>query len=153
MRENLLDEIDRTIIHWLSKNSKITYTTLAKKLNVTSQTISDRIEKLLKKEIIKRFTVDLDPEKIGASIEFISEVDVDVNAMEDILLELEKIKEIHAIKITTGIHDILCMGYASSIENLHDVVEKRISTISGVKKTYTSIVLRKVKNAQILNLD
>jgi Lrp/AsnC family transcriptional regulator for asnA, asnC and gidA len=148
-----LDEIDRAILHWMSKDGRIRYTILAKNLNVTSQTISDRIDKLKKKGIIKRFSLDLNPEKIGASIEFISEVDVDVNAMETILPELEKIAEIHAIRITTGIHDIFCMGYATSIENLHDVVEKRISSVPGVKKTYTSIILRNVKNSQILNLD
>ncbi|MFW9778613.1 MAG: Lrp/AsnC family transcriptional regulator [Candidatus Heimdallarchaeota archaeon] len=153
MREITLDKIDREIIRWMSKDGRIRYTILAKTLNLTSQTISDRIDKLKKKGVIKRFRVDLNPETIGASIEFITEVDVDVNAMETILPELERIEEIHVIRITTGIHDIFCMGYATSIENLHDVVEKRISSIPGVKKTYTSIILRNVKNSQILNLD
>ncbi|MFW9855619.1 MAG: Lrp/AsnC family transcriptional regulator [Candidatus Thorarchaeota archaeon] len=153
MEETSLDEIDRAILHWLSKDGRMRYTILAKNLNVTSQTISDRIDKLKKKQVIERFSVALNPEKIGATIEFITEVDVDVNAMEAIIPKLEKIPEIHAIRITTGIHDIFCMGYATSIENLHDIVEKRISSILGVKKTYTSIILRNVKNSQILTLD
>jgi hypothetical protein len=45
--------------------------------------------------------------------------------MDDVLVEIKKIPEIHNIKITTGIHDILCIGNASSIDNLHNIVEKK----------------------------
>lgn len=148
-----LDKIDLTIIRYLSRDAKTTYKDIADKLQVSPQTISDRVDKLLKKKIIKRFTIDIDPEKVNYPIEFICELDINASVMDNVLSILTKIPEIHIIQITTGIHDILCIGNASSIENLHNIIERKISTIQGVNKTYTSITLKKVKKNQILNFD
>jgi len=152
MKFDTIDEQDTTIIRILSKDGKTTYQEIASLLNFSPQTISDRVDKLVKKGIIKRFTIEVDPETIGYEIEFICELDIDASVMEEVLEVLQKTPEIHMIRITTGIHDILCIGNASSIQNLHDVVEKKISTIKGVRKTYTSITLRKVKTTQVMNL-
>lgn len=153
MESTSLDKIDLTIIRSLSKNSKITYKEIAGKLNVTVQTISDRIEKLKDKEIITRFTIEVNPAKVNYPIEFICELDIDASVMDKVLVVLNQITEIHIIKITTGIHDIMCIGNAASIENLHTIVERKISVIPGVKKTYTSITLKKIKQNQILNFN
>lgn len=153
MVPDILDRIDLTIVRSLSKDAKTTYKDIAEKLQVTSQTISDRIDKLLKKGVIKRFTIELDAERLNYGIEFISELDINATVMDDVLAILKQIPEIHIIKITTGIHDILCIGNAYSIENLHEIVERKISTIPGVNKTYTSITMKKIKNNQILNYD
>lgn len=152
MVSTTLDDIDLTIIRSLSKNGKESYTKIAQELGVTAQTISDRVEKLKNKEIIKSFTIIINPEKVNYPIEFICELDINASVMDDVLAVLEQIDEIHIIKITTGIHDILCIGNAQNIENLHNIVERKISTIPGVNKTYTSITLKKIKQKQILNL-
>lgn len=154
MKHESLDNIDLTILKALSKDGKITYTEIAKQTKkVSSQTISDRIEKLQKKGIIKRFTIEIEPAKINYPIEFICELDINASVMDNVLEVLKIIPEIYVIKITTGIHDILCIGNVSSINNLHEVVERKISVIPGVNKTYTSITLKKVKHNQIMNFD
>ncbi len=148
-----LDETDHTILRALCKDGRTIYRDIAKQLEVSPQTISDRLKKLENSKVIRKFTIDIDPDKIGFDIEFICELDIDASHMDHILSILDEISEIHIIKITTGIHDILCIGNAPSISNLHDIVEKQISLIEGVNKTYTSITLRKVKQNQILNYD
>jgi Lrp/AsnC family transcriptional regulator for asnA, asnC and gidA len=147
------DKIDDAILRALSKDGKKKYSEIAEDLNISAQAISERVKKLKNHGIIKRFTIDIDPVKIGASIEFICELDINAGLMDEILPVLKEIPEIHIVKITTGIHDIMCIGNAESIENLHEVVEKKISPIKGVNKTYTSITMRRVKENQILNFD
>jgi DNA-binding Lrp family transcriptional regulator len=148
-----LDDIDLTIIRTLSKDGKESYEKIANECGVTAQTISDRVKKLRNKKIIKNFSIIIDPVKIDYPIEFICELDINASVMDDVLAVLEQIVEIHIIKITTGIHDILCIGNAQNIENLHNIVERKISTIPGVNKTYTSITLKKIKHNQILNFN
>ena len=145
------DDTDKAILRALSKDGRINYREIAGDLKLSAQTISERVKKLKKHGILKRFTINIDPSKLGNPIEFICELDINAGLMDDILPELEKIPEIHIIKITTGIHDIMCIGNAESIENLHEVVEKKISPIKGVNKTYTSITMRRVKENQVLN--
>ncbi len=153
MVSTALDDIDLTIIRVLSKDGKESYENIANECGVTAQTISDRVKKLRNKDIITRFTIDVDPVKMNYPIEFICELDINASVMDDVLTILKQIDEIHIIKITTGIHDILCIGNAQNIENLHDIVERKISTILGVNKTYTSITLKKIKHNQILNFN
>jgi DNA-binding Lrp family transcriptional regulator len=148
-----LDDIDLTIIRALSKDGKESYEKIANECGVTAQTISDRVKKLRSKKIIENFSIIINPVKINYPIEFICELDINASVMDDVLSVLEQIDEIHVIKITTGIHDILCIGNAQNIENLHNIVERKISTIPGVNKTYTSITLKKIKNNQILNFN
>lgn len=146
-----IDDRDIKILQMLSKDGRKNYRDIANELGVSPQTISDRINKLTDNGIIRRFTIDIDPAKIDYPIEFICELDISARLMDEILNVLKTIKEIHIIKITTGIHDILCIGNASSIENLHNIVEKKISLIEGVNKTYTSITMRRVKENQVIN--
>ncbi|MFX0015754.1 MAG: Lrp/AsnC family transcriptional regulator [Promethearchaeota archaeon] len=148
-----LDDIDLTIIRYLSHDGKESYENIANQCGVSAQTISDRVKKLRNKQIIKKFSIIIDPEKVNYPIEFICELDINASVMDDVLAILEQIEEIHVIKITTGIHDILCLGNAQNIDNLHNIVERKISTIPGVNKTYTSITLKKIKQNQILNFD
>ncbi len=148
------DAINDEILRSLSANSQTTYKKIADKLEITSQTISDRIKSLQEKnKIIQYFTVKVDPAKIGYPLEFFCELDIDASRMQEILDELTKIVEVHLIRITTGIHDIFCLGNASTVENLYQIVEEQISVIPGVNKTYTSITMKKVKDNQVLNLN
>ncbi len=148
-----IDDRDIKILQMLSKDGRKNYREIANELGVSPQTISDRINKLLDNGVIRRFTIGIDPAKIDYPIEFICELDIKARLMDEILSVLKTIKEIHVIKITTGIHDILCIGNASSIENLHNIVEKKISLIEGVNKTYTSITMRRVKENQVINFN
>ncbi|MHA2239886.1 MAG: Lrp/AsnC family transcriptional regulator [Candidatus Hodarchaeales archaeon] len=147
------DDRDIKILRMLSKDGRQNYRDIANELNVSSQTVKDRMNKLVADGRIKRYTIEIDPTKIGYPIEFICELDIQARLMDDILKVLKTIKEIHIIKITTGIHDILCIGNASSIENLHNIVEKKISLIKGINKTYTSITMRRVKENQVINFN
>ena len=98
MKPELLDEYDLAIIQSLSKDGKTTYKEIADQLGVSPQTISDRVEKLIKKGIIQRFTINIDPEKINYPIEFICELDINASVMDDVLAVLKQIHEIHIIK-------------------------------------------------------
>jgi DNA-binding Lrp family transcriptional regulator len=147
------DDRDIKILRMLSKDGRQNYRDIANELNVSSQTVKDRMKKLVADGRIKRYTIEIDPTKIGYPIEFICELDIQARLMDDILKILKTITEIHIIKITTGIHDILCIGNASSIENLHNIVEKKISLIKGINKTYTSITMRRVKENQVINFN
>lgn len=149
----MIDEHDKAILRILSKDGKTKYKEIADQLGVTPQTIRDRIDKLQEKKIINKFSIEINPGEIGFPIEFICELDIQSTFMNSILEVLNKIPEVHTVKITTGIHDILCLGHVSGVDNLYEIVEERISVIKGVNKTYTSITLRTIKENQKLNLD
>ncbi|HLC65721.1 MAG TPA: Lrp/AsnC family transcriptional regulator [Candidatus Nanoarchaeia archaeon] len=63
-----MDDIDLKILNTLKENSKQSVRDVSKITGVPSTTIHSRINKLKKEGIIKRYTVDIDMEKLGKTI-------------------------------------------------------------------------------------
>jgi len=59
-----IDEIDERILDELRENSRVSYRELARSLGIPHTTVWTRIEKLRKRGIIKKFTIEVDEEKI-----------------------------------------------------------------------------------------
>ena len=60
-----IDDIDYKILCMLAKNSRIPSIEMAKKINMTSTTIINRITKLIKNGIIQRYSISVDTIKLG----------------------------------------------------------------------------------------
>jgi len=59
-----IDETDERILDELRENSRVSYRELARSLGIPHTTVWTRIGKLRKRGIIKKFTVEVDEEKI-----------------------------------------------------------------------------------------
>lgn len=140
-----MDELDRKLLEALRDEGRISFRELAHQFDVSSQTISDRIVKMMEKKIIKGFTVMVDQAEIGYPITFVVELDVDLTKMEEVQEELSAYQELYQIHVVTGDHDILALGVAKDITHLYEIVEKRISNIAGIKATKTLLSLKIVK--------
>lgn len=60
-----IDKIDKKILYQLCKNSRIPETQLAKKVGRSKESVRYRIKQLKEKGIINRFTIWIDPSKLG----------------------------------------------------------------------------------------
>jgi len=140
-----LDEIDLTILQELSDNSRISVRDLSKKIGIPESTIRFRIDKLVKKGIIKRFTILVDETALGYSISALIEIRYDsaVNRdeLEKALNSLENITVAYSI---TGDYDYVVIVKCSGIEELNDIIIK-IHEINGVIRCRTHVVLSRVK--------
>ena len=63
-----IDSIDKRILFELDKNSRIPETKLAKMLGKSKESIRYRIKKLTENKIINKFTIWIDPTKIGYQV-------------------------------------------------------------------------------------
>lgn len=129
----------------LQQDGRVSFRELAHKVGVSSQTISDRIAKMVEKGVIKEFTILVDQVKVGYPISFVVELDVDLTKMKKIQKELMKYPELYQINVVTGDRDILVLGVAKDILHLYEIIEEKVSNIEGIKATKTSISLKTVK--------
>jgi len=60
-----IDKVDYKILSILSKNSRTPSIDIAKKINITSTTVLNRIKKLIELGIIQRYSVTIDMNKLG----------------------------------------------------------------------------------------
>ena len=91
----MTDDLDIKILKELQKNSRIPFRDLAKKFNVSAQTISDRVNKMIKNGIIKKFTLDCDLSKLGYELTFFVHVNTEISKLKKVAEEMEKYSELY----------------------------------------------------------
>ncbi|HDM23020.1 MAG TPA: Lrp/AsnC family transcriptional regulator [Methanomicrobia archaeon] len=148
----MADELDLKILRELQKNSRIPFRDLAKMFNVSAQTISDRVNKMVKNGIIRKFTIDCDLTKLGYSLTFFVQVDTEISRLKKVANEMEKYSELYSIHIATGEHDIIGIGVAKDTDHLYEIIENKISQIEGAEKTITFVSLKKIKDVEKISV-
>ena len=96
-----LDMLDWKILQAIQENSKQTYSEVGRQLGVAHSTVYDRIKKLEKSGIIKKWTVDMDLEKLGINyITASMTVYTDPKESENVAKKLSKSKEVLEVSMS-----------------------------------------------------
>jgi Lrp/AsnC family leucine-responsive transcriptional regulator len=74
MFEAKMDELDHRLIDLLVLNSRISLKELGKATDLSSPSVADRVRRLEEKGVIRSFTVDVDPEALGYSLQAVVRV-------------------------------------------------------------------------------
>lgn len=143
-----IDETDRSIINALIDNSRLSYRQIAKKTDVSTATVMNRVNALERERIIKRHTTIVDYEKIGYDVEVL----IDIRIAKGKLMEVEKKIAIdpHVCGVydTTGEFDAVILARFENRRKMDNFL-KKIQTYDFVERTNTKLVLNTVKESQI----
>jgi|SRR5690606_12478864 len=141
-----LDNIDHQILDMLIDNSRVPFTDIAKKHNVSAGTIHVRVKKMEDAGIITGSSLTVDYKKLGYS--FIAYVGIYLNKTSQTKFVLERLKSIPNVTvahITTGKFNIFCKIRAKSTTHAKDIIYQ-IDDIEGVLRTETMITLEESIN-------
>lgn len=147
-----LDSLDWEILKALQENSKQTYSEVGRQLGVAHSTVYDRIRKMEKNGVIKKWTVDIDLEKIGMNyVTARMTVYTDPKESENVAKELSEAKEVLEVSMSLS-EELLIIAkvIARDQDELHSFVAKRVAPLQGVLRIRTSIVTKKIKEKRIL---
>ena len=146
-----LDQLDWKILHTIQENSKQTYSEIGRQLDVAHSTVYDRIRKMEKNGVIKKWTVEIDLEKIGISyMTALMVVYTDPNEIEYIAKKISEAKEVLELSLSLS-EELLIIAkiIAHNQEELHSFIAKRVAPLKGVLRIRTSIVTKKIKQERI----
>lgn len=141
MPKHKLDNIDNQILDMLIDNSRVPFTDIAKKHNVSAGTIHVRVKKMEDAGIITGSSLTIDYSKLGYS--FIAYVGIYLNKTSQTTFVLERLKTIPNVTvahITTGKFNIFCKIRAKNTSQAKDIIYQ-IDDIEGVLRTETMISL------------
>jgi len=141
-----LDNVDHQILDMLIDNSRVPFTDIAKKHNVSAGTIHVRVKKMEEAGIITGSTLMVDYKKLGYS--FIAYVGIYLNKTSQTKFVLERLKTIPNVTvahITTGKFNIYCKIRAKNTTHAKDIIYQ-IDDIDGVLRTETMISLEESIN-------
>jgi Lrp/AsnC family transcriptional regulator for asnA, asnC and gidA len=143
------DELDMRILSELIKDASISIPQLSKKLNINSSVLYSRIKRLMKRELIKKFTVIINESQLGINIKATVGINRDPKLKEPLHTELLKIPEVRSLIEVTGRFDIILTVYARTLEELHKVVIERIGKIEGIQTTETFVEMQRTDKEPI----
>ncbi len=134
-----IDDIDMKILSELSKDASISVPKLSKKINVNPSVTYSRIKRLTKKQLIKKFTIEVNESALGYNVSALIGLNIDSKNREAILEEIQKLDSVRDIFEVTGRFDLIVKVKARSLEELHETVSSKMGRINGVMHTETFI--------------
>jgi len=140
-----IDQIDLKVLKMLEEDGRLPFTEMAGKLKLSESTIRKRVQSLQKKGVIRKFTIEIDPPKIGMRTIAIVGVDVDPTELLEGAQKLCGIKEIRSVATSTGDHMIMTEIWTRDGRELTKLISEKIGKINGVKKICPAIILEKLK--------
>lgn len=149
------DELDRAILRELQQNARITNANLARKIHLSQPAVHNRIKKLEKRGIIRRYTAQLDAEIIGYDLICFLQIRTDgvpqhLRCIQEAVASLPQVQECHHL---TGEYDILIKVVVKHRQQLESFIQKHISPLDGIQQLQTNIVLSEFKNSGDIPLD
>jgi Lrp/AsnC family leucine-responsive transcriptional regulator len=146
----MIDKIDRQIVSLLQMDARLSNAALAEKVGLTTSTVHERVKKLEKKGIIKRYVAVVDAEAVGKPIIAFIRLTVgsastdyleSKNSVLSICQDEPDVLECHCV---AGEDCYILKVRAASPHDLEKLIE-RIRCNAQVSRTTTSIVLSTLK--------
>ncbi|NNL77814.1 MAG: Lrp/AsnC family transcriptional regulator [Desulfobacterales bacterium] len=143
MRERL-DRTDLRIIGLLQKDGRMPSSDIAKKSGVPEATVRYRLKKLIDGKFIQIVAAG-NPLKLGFGIAANIGIYTESSQVEEIVVELKKLKRLSYIAQMTSDPTIELETFVESIDKLHQLLS-RIEKIPGIKKLETSFIRRIIRD-------
>ena len=137
------DDLDLKILSELATDASISVPKLSKKINVNASVVYSRIKRLVKRGLIKKFTIVVNDEALGFNVKALTGINMDSKMRDNVLNELFRIPEVREIAEVTGRFDILVTMNAQSLDEMHHLISEKVGRVEGVQKTETFIEMRK----------
>lgn len=144
-----LDKIDLKIIQALSENGRESFSAIAREVGLTDVAIKKRLERLLKKGVIKRITAELNLKVLGFENPVYIQLRTELSKNKMITKKLAEMDYVMELYQVLGEYNILLKLLIPNLEEAEIFVEK-LGTIDGVLDVKTIVVLSQLKKSNTL---
>lgn len=138
--------IDERILGTLQENAKMTTGKIAKRTGIPTTTVHNRIKRMERDGIIKRYVPVLDHVKLGNTIHALLFINAEHKTnQEQLAKKLLHVPAVQRVQIITGHYDLLVEVRSVDIHELNILITKTFHSIPGIEKTQTMIVLQEME--------
>ena len=137
---NMIDSVDKQIVRLVGQDARQNSETLAKQLNLSAATVSRRLRKLIRSDLLRIVGV-VDPANFGFSLVAVITLDVSHDKVELAMEELSKRPEVRFVSTITGQYDIIAIARSCSTDSLSEFMAKELAKLEGLKNSEPFICL------------
>ena len=145
-----LDDIDKKLINTLQIDSKITTKKLATDLNLSVTAIYERIKKLEKKGVVKKYIAIIDKEKIKRDFVVFCQVKLVqhhhqyIEKFEKEVLQFNEVLECYNI---SGDYDYLLKVVVENMKSYRNFINFKLTTLNHISSTHSTFIIDEVRNS------
>jgi Lrp/AsnC family leucine-responsive transcriptional regulator len=132
----MLDDFDRRILETLLGDARISLKDLAAAVGLSSPSVSERLNRLRERGVIRGFTVELDPQALGFRLQAIVRIRPLPGKLQVVGKLLQEIPEVCECDKVTGDDCYVARLYVRSIEQLDQILDR----IADKAETSTAVV-------------
>lgn len=138
------DAIDVQILHLIQEDSRMTIKEISSQLNLSTTPIFERLKRLERQGVIRRYVAILDSKKIGKKLTafiHISIIDHSKQGLDAFVDQVRTYPEVMECHHVTGDSDFLLKIVVEDIERYNNFVTNKLSTVPNVGRVKTSFSL------------
>jgi DNA-binding Lrp family transcriptional regulator len=137
---NRLDVFDQKMLELLKLDGRASVTTLASKLNVARATAKSRMEQLISRGVIKRFTVEIEEKWNQDMVSAVMMMELDGAKEKAVIRQLRKIPALSSLHTTNGRWGLIAQLETHNLSEFDQTI-RMVQAISGVINSETCLLL------------
>lgn len=140
-----MDDLDQQLLVLLRREGRASAADLARALSVSRGTIQNRIDNMMRRGVISRFTVEIGQEEQNRQVSAFALINL--KAADDTMVKtsLKRFKEITLVSSLSGSFDMVAEIRCASLARLDDILDQ-IRCMPNVENTQSHIRLRTWEN-------
>jgi Lrp/AsnC family transcriptional regulator, regulator for asnA, asnC and gidA len=139
-----IDDLDRGILKYLSKDGRTSFTDIAAGVNVSEKTVRLRYKNLLDNGVMEVVSV-VNPRALGIKSGAIIQLKVSPQSLDKAIETLNKFREVRYITMTTGPYSLILQIAVPGQDDITAVI-RRINELPYITEMNTIIQLDVYKN-------
>ncbi len=146
----ILDTIDKKLLKLLQEDSKRTTKELSLKLNLSVTAVYERIKKLEREQIIEKYVVLLDRNKIQKGFVVFCHLKLMQHTKEFISQfekEVVKLTEVLECFHVSGDYDYILKICVENMEEYREFMVTKLTTLQHIGSTHSTFMIGEVKNS------
>jgi DNA-binding Lrp family transcriptional regulator len=147
---DFLDSVDIKLLKMLSDSSRTPLREMAKRVGLSISGVRKRIKQLERSGVIKKYSVVIDPAKVGQGMIAFIQVDVDPQFMQTFVRSLSQCHNVCELHGTAGPHSLLIKVRGKDLESINKFAETHLRS-EFIRSVQTTLTMETFKET-ILNL-
>ncbi len=136
-----LDETDRAILRILQSDARTPFSEVARRIDMSSATVHDRVGRLEDAGVIRGYHADIDPKAVGYGVSAVVGLRIADGGETDAIDRLRGIDEVREVHLTTGEWDVILRVVAEDTDRLRELMFDRVAEVEGFSRSQTMVVL------------
>ncbi len=151
----ILNETDKKIVMLLQEDSKQTNKELSNKLGLSVTAIYERVKKLEKEGVIKKYVALIEKSKVDKAFVAFCHIKL-VQHSKDYVIKFErevaKLEEILECYHISGDYDYLLKVLVKDMQEFRNFMVKKLTTIDHIGSTLSTFMISEVKHTTVINI-